>query len=236
MHRSYFLASLTAIAATGPLRAAETPSSVAGIAIPQTPLARAAAQIASSAEPPEIYAHSLRTFLFAELLANARGIRHDAELVYVASILHDTGLTRRYMTESERFEVDGANVALALLRDHGVAGERAGLVWDAVALHDQGGIAKWKAPEIALVNIGVVADFGGQLSALKRSDVIDVLAAAPRDNFIPVFLGAVAAFCKSKPNATGNSWVTDVAHRMVPGFHLDNFVDDVQEDPFASYR
>jgi hypothetical protein len=29
--------------------------------------------------------------------------------------------------------------------------------------------------------------------------------------------------------------VTDVAVRMVPGFHLENFCDEVKEDPFADY-
>jgi hypothetical protein len=27
----------------------------------------------------------------------------------------------------------------------------------------------------------------------------------------------------------------DVGYRMVPGFHLENFVDEVRDDPFAAY-
>ncbi|MBV8149354.1 MAG: phosphohydrolase, partial [Candidatus Eremiobacteraeota bacterium] len=115
-------------------------------------------------------------------------------------------------------------------------GGRADLIWDAVALHDQGGIARWKQPEVMLVNAGVNTDFGANLDILDRSDVIAVLKAAPRDRFVPVFLNVVAAYVKRKPFATGNSWITDVGYRMVPGFHLDNFVDEVQADPFAGYR
>ncbi|HLX25783.1 MAG TPA: HD domain-containing protein [Candidatus Cybelea sp.] len=236
MQRSDFLNSLYAIAAAGPALAASSPKAVAGISIPDTRLAREATHLAASAEPPEIFAHSLRTFLFAELLGAERRVDHDVELVYVASILHDTGLCAQYMSDSERFEVDGANLAKSFLRERGTSDARIGLAWDAVALHDQSGIAKWKQPEVALVNAGVGADFGAHLSTLKREDVVAVLAAAPRDRFIEVLLDAVAAFARRKPQATGNSWVTDVAYRKVPGFHLDNFVDDVQDDPFKDYR
>ena len=211
----------------------EVPTSMSGLRLPDTPLAREATLIARAAEPLEIFNHSLRTFLFAELIATAKLIPHDVEAVYVAAILHDTGLTSTHMSEDQRFEVDGANVAREVVARHGIAGPRADLIWDAIALHDQGGIARWKAPEVMLVNAGVAADFGGYLKLLKRKDVVGVLTAAPRTGFIPVFLEAVAAVAKRKPEATGNCFVTDVGYRMVPGFHLENFCDTVLEDPFA---
>jgi hypothetical protein len=86
-----------------------------------------------------------------------------------------------------------------------------------------------------LVNAGVSADFGGYLDLMQRGDVVAVLARAPRTRFIPVFLEAVAGVAKRKPHATGNCFVTDVAYRMVPGFHLENFCDAVREDPFAAF-
>lgn len=209
-------------------------NSFGGIAIPDTRLARDATSVARTSEPPEIFNHSLRTYFFAELIATAKKLAHDAEAVYVAAILHDTGLSPAHMSANDRFEVDGANLSRAVLRRNGVAGARADLVWDAISLHD-GDIARWKAAEVMLVNAGVSADFGASLELLQRADVIAVLAAAPRTNFIPVFLNAVAAVARRKPRATGNCFVTDVAYRMVPGFHLANFCDEVKEDPFAGY-
>jgi hypothetical protein len=234
MQRSDFLNACSALAATSLIGEAP-PASVAGITIPDSPLAKEATLTARAAEPLEIYNHSLRTFLFAELIAKAKALPHDAEAVYVASILHDTGLTAAHMSETERFEVDGANVAAALLRRQGVAGVRAELVWDAISLHDSGGIARWKQPEVMLVNAGVSADFGAGLGLMQRAEIVAILSAAPRTNFIPVFLAAVAAVAKRKPHATGNCFVTDVAYRMVPGFHLENFCDAVSEDPFVNY-
>ena len=234
MQRSDFLNACSAIAAAS--LAGETPlPSVAGIAIPDTPLSREATAEARSSEPIEIFNHSLRTYLFAELIAKAKNVSHDAEAVYVAAILHDTGLAPAHTSETERFEVDGANFAREILKRHGETGARANLIWDAISLHDSGGIARWKQPEVMLVNAGVAADFGGYLKLLQRNDVMAVLATAPRTNFIPVFLDAVAAVAKRKPQATGNCFVTDVAYRMVPGFHLDNFCDQVKADPFADY-
>jgi|ERR1700733_5883217 len=236
MDRSDFLQGVSVIAAAAPLTAAAPSAahSVAGITVPDSPLAREAAAAARESLPPEIFNHSLRTFLFAELVSKARKIDHDVEAVYVASILHDTGLSEAHMSEGYRFEVDGANLARAILKKHGVTGQRADIVWDAVALHDSS-LARWKGPEVRLVSSGVNADFGAFLDVLDHGDVKSVLAAAPRTNFIPAFLKSVAAVAKKKPNATGTCFVTDVAYRMVPGFHLSNFVDDVTgEDPFAA--
>jgi len=234
MLRSNFLNGVCTVAAVVPLmgQIPSVPKSIAGIAIPDSAMAKEAASVAA-AEPPAIFNHSLRTFLFAELVARAQRIDHDVEAVYVASILHDTGLVPAFMSETERFEVDGANLSRKLLARFGVLGPRADLVWDAVCLHDQGDIAKWKQPEVMLVSAGVGADFGAHASILNRADIASVLAAAPRAGFIPVFLDTVAAFVKRKPDATGNSWVTDVGYRMVPHFHVDNFVDEVKDDPFA---
>jgi hypothetical protein len=234
MQRSDFLNACCAITATT-LVGETPPSSIAGVTIPDTPLAREATIEARSAEPAEIFNHSLRTFLFAELIAKAKGLRHDAEVVYVAAILHDTGLTPAHMSKTERFEVDGANLAREILSRHGVVSARADLVWDAISLHDSAGIARWKSAEVMLVNAGVAADFGAHLDLMRRSDIIAVLARASRTNFVPVFLEAIASVAKQKPNATGNCFVTDVAYRMVPGFHLENFCDEVREDPFAGY-
>lgn len=213
-----------------------TDKRIGGITIPDSTVAREATELARESLPLEIFNHCMRTFLFAELIAKANSIRHDAELVYVASILHDTGMSPRHMSDAAPFEVDGADVARSLLLRHGIAGARVDLAWDAIALHDNGGIAQRKAPEVVLVNSGVSADFGGSLERLERADVRAVLAFAPRTRFIEAFLDASAAVAKRKPLASAHSFVADVGYRRVPGFHLPNFCDAVRTDPFATYR
>jgi HD domain len=237
MNRSTFLGALAAISAAVQPQASVAVSSkrIAGIAIPDTPLATAALSIAKSVESTALLNHSLRAYLFAELIAKAKHIEHDVELVYVASILHDTGLCSKYMSASNPFEVDGANVARALLASHGVPDARTDIAWDAIALHDNGGIARHKQPEVMLVNAGVGADFGGSLDILARADVVRVLEAAPRTHFIDAFLATVAVVAKRKPFASAHSFVADVGYCKVPGFKLPSFCDEVKADPFAGY-
>jgi hypothetical protein len=237
MRRNDFLNALTAVAAAVPLGAgaAARAAIVAGIGVPDTALALAATEAARIGNPA-VFNHCLRTFYFAELIGQAKRIPHDSELVYVASILHDTGLVPQYMTAAERFEVDGANLSRTIMKQHGASATAADTVWDAIVLHDQSGIARWKAPEVRLVSAGVGADFGGSLDLMTRDQIVAVLDAAPRAGFIDAFLDAVAAVAKRKPFATGACFVTDVAYRRVPGFHLDNFVDEVADDPFKGYE
>ena len=117
MDRLHFIATLTT-AATAPAAKLRGGPTIAGVPIPASAFAAEATAIATAAESPEVFAHSLRTFLFAELVARASGIEHDAEAVYVASILHDAGLSARYMSDRRRFEVDGAFLALDLCKKH----------------------------------------------------------------------------------------------------------------------
>ena len=208
---------------------------LAGIRVPDSALARDAEVVAREALPLEIYRHSLRAFLFAELIARVAKVEHDVEAVYVAAMLHDVGLSAAHASDSYRFEIDGANVARDVLARHGVRGARADVVWDAIALHDST-LADWKQAEVRLVCGGVCVDFGEFLDRLERADVAAVLHAAPRDGFVNVFLEAVAAIARRKPFATGSCFVTDVAHRLVPGFSPGNFADAVRgADPFASF-
>lgn len=224
------------VAAAVPLsNAAPAAKSIAGIPIPDSQLASEATSLAKSAEPVEIFNHSLRTYLFAELIAKAKNVSHDQELVYVASILHDTGMCSQYMSATSPFEVDGANLTRTLLSKHGASETRSYLGWDAVALHDNGGLAQHKQAEVMLVNSGVAADFGAYLSTMARTDISAVLQVAPRTNFIDAFLAAAAAVASKKPLASAHSFVADVGYCKVPGFHIPSFCDGIHDDPFADF-
>ena len=251
MERSTFLLTAAAVltplvaqakAADGPPdAAAQSPEipmkTIAGIAVPDTDLANEATSIAKTSLPPEIFNHSLRTYLFAKLIATAKKIDHDAEIVYVASILHDSGMSAAHMSDTRPFEVDGAFVARDLLAKHGVSDARMDAAWDAIALHDNSPIAVHKQPEVRLVNAGVGADFGGFFDVLTKQQILDVLAAAPRAKFLDVFLDACTALAKKKPLASYHSFVADVGYKRVPGFSLPNFADEVASgDPFAPYE
>ena len=80
------------------------------------------AVVQSSASEP-IADHSIRSFLFARLLAEHEGCLNDAaydeQLLFAATVMHDLGLGHQAQGQA-RFEVEGADLAAAVLRNHGV--------------------------------------------------------------------------------------------------------------------
>ncbi|NAZ80418.1 HD domain-containing protein [Kineococcus sp. R8] len=131
---------------------------------PETPLARTAHEFLVGGSAQTLVNHSLRSYLFARRVADLRGLRPDVdfddEVVFVSCALHDVGLTEAGNGD-QRFEVDGADLAVRVLRDAGMAADRTSLVWDAIALHTSAGIADRKAPEIALSFYGIALDVFG---------------------------------------------------------------------------
>lgn len=117
----------------------------------RTRLARDAAQLVGEAEGELLFEHSTRVFLWAALAGRHKGVQYHPELLYVASIFHDFGLTSAYRESHSRFEVDGANAARDFLRRHGVADAASERVWLAVALHTTNGISEHLSPIAALL-------------------------------------------------------------------------------------
>lgn len=83
---------------------------------------------------PYLFNHVVRSWLFAVQLAELQGVSYDEEVVAVASLLHDVGLTREYQGK-RRFEVEGADAARALAKAGGMDDRRAQLIWYCVALN-----------------------------------------------------------------------------------------------------
>ncbi len=79
----------------------------------------------------------------------------DPELAYVGGLFHDLGgLTAKYRTTGQRFEVDGADVAFDFLKEHGRSEDDARNVWLAIALHTTPGLPEHLGPDVAVVSLG----------------------------------------------------------------------------------
>ncbi|MFC0627607.1 HD domain-containing protein [Kribbella deserti] len=130
---------------------------------PSTDLAVAALRHARDLEQPAVFNHSMRSYLYGRFIGAERGLRpdldYDDELLFFGCVLHDTGLSGQRAGE-QTFDIDGADHAVEFLGGLGVAPERLEVVWDAIALHLQPGIASRKRPEIALVSAGAGFDLG----------------------------------------------------------------------------
>lgn len=155
---------------------------------PPTPLAISALNHARAVQPDWLTDHCLRAYLFGRAVGEAGGAQFDDELLFVAAVLHDLGLTDAADT-GQRFEVDGADAAAAFLEPAGMAAERVGVVWEAIALHTSLGLTKRSPAEVRLLQAGTMLDVTGPaakvppeaLAALPRGDVaqrlMDVIVA-----------------------------------------------------------
>jgi hypothetical protein len=146
------------------------------LALPAGPLARASLAAATATESKPIADHSIRSFLYARLLADQEGSRKDAaydeDLLFAACVLHDLGLGT-LATGAARFEVEGADLAASLLARHGVTAPDADRVWEAIALHSSHGIAERRGLLAYLTYKGVFTDAGRftDLPAVQREAV-----------------------------------------------------------------
>src|SRR5258708_4239450 len=138
------------------------PRSVAGIEIPGSRVARAAAALSRQACPEVLFNHCMRTFLFGALHERHHGRPYNADAAFVAAALHDLGLLAAFESEGKPFEVDSANVAERVALENGLAPDIAILVWNAAAMHDmRWAVVERQNPTVELVAAGASADVVG---------------------------------------------------------------------------
>ncbi|HJD83366.1 HD domain-containing protein [Kitasatospora aureofaciens] len=177
------------------------------ITLPGTPLADAVVNLIRPVETPSVFNHSIRSYLFARLVAGRLGLAagHDYQddLLFAACAMHDLGLASDG-PHSQRFEVEGADRAASFLTDRGVSAADADQVWQAIALHTSSGIAERRGTLCVLVREGVTLDFGGQVGANHVDAVTDeqadaVHAAYPRLDMIRSLTDAIVAQAAKDP-------------------------------------
>ncbi|GLF92825.1 nuclear transport factor 2 family protein [Streptomyces yaizuensis] len=183
------------------------PESYAGLELPRTELAIAARRYAEELTDPVVFRHSLRGYLFGRALGEARALRagadYDDELMFIASVLHDLGVSDEGNAD-ERFEVDGADLAARFLSGHGMPDDRVALVWDAIALHTFGGVGARKGPEVMLCHAGIAADILGKDRGLLPAGFADrVHAELPREDLAYALTDAIVAQCLDNPRKAG---------------------------------
>ncbi|WP_394837613.1 HD domain-containing protein [Pendulispora rubella] len=211
------------------------PNRIAGVRIPDSQLAREATELAHACSEPTIFNHVVRTYVFAELAAQKLDVRHDLEVLYVASVLHDLGLTERFAAD-ERFEVDGADAARTFLLERGVDVARTALIWDAIALHTTVGIADRKEPEVALVHLGTQLDVVGVTVKSSQMHVRDlpsealeeILTVLPRLGIQQALGDAVGRLLVKKPHTAYFTFATDIARRHVPNFREPSYYESLK--------
>ena len=208
------------------------PRTVAGVRLPDTPLARSSVALATAAYPPYLLNHALRTYVFGALSGRANQLSFDLETLFLGCLLHDLGLTPKFEGDLP-FEIQGAQGARKFLIEQGMPAVKADMVWDGIAMHPLW-IGSFKRPEISLVGAGAGADvIGPDPKEIPAAKVAETLSAFPRLRFKDQFLKTCTDVLTRHPRGAGQTFMRDIAERYVPNFHHPNFCERMAEAPFS---
>jgi hypothetical protein len=202
-----------------------------GVTVPDTRLAREATELVRDTESSLLFNHSTRVYCFGSLAGKKLGLKFDPELLYIAAMFHDMGLTPQYSSKSDRFEVDGANAARAFLRHHNIAQQDIDTVWTAISLHTTPGIPQYMHPVVALLTNGVEMDvLGIAYSEFSGVDREAIVAAYPRtEHFKEDIIQAFYDGIRHKPETAFGNVKADVLADKDPRFQRTNFCSMIRD-------
>ena len=204
-----------------------------GIIVPDTPLVARAMEEARAVSEPYLFNHAVRSWLFSVQIANQQGAPYDEEVVAVSSLLHDLGLTKAH-AGTRRFEVEGADVARRLARDHGVGDRRGQLIWYCVALNATLSLSPYAEREVGLCTVGAGIDYAGFLSEqVPKKTMASILAAYPRLQMKQQLKDCLCGIARERPQTTYENFIRDFGERFVPGYRPSiSTVDLLEKAPF----
>jgi hypothetical protein len=208
---------------------------IEAMSIPDSKLCKEITELVRDTESELLFNHSSRVYYFGALTGLRRGLCVDRELLYAGAMFHDMGLTPQYSSQTERFEVDGANTARDFLKAHNVAQNAIELVWTAIALHTTPGIPVHMHPIIALVTAGVEMDVLGiayeEFTEAQREAVIRAYPRSPgfKEDIIQAFYEGI----KHKPETTFGNVKADVLADKDPQFVGANFCNIIRNSHWS---
>jgi hypothetical protein len=172
---------------------------------PDTALAREADLLVRSASPPALYGHAMRTWAFADLFAQRDRVDHDPEMLYLACVMHDLGITPAHDRKDGSavcFAVEGARAASSFAVDHGMSAERATVVGEAISLHPNITVPERYGPVATLLSKGVSLDaIGRRLEQLPRQAVSLITSRWPRDGTADTLIAAMSTQASVRPHS-----------------------------------
>jgi hypothetical protein len=203
--------------------------------VPESRLTREATGLLREFSTPLLFNHSHRVFFWAEEQGKRSGKKFDVELLFISAAFHDLGLIRRFSSDDDRFEVDGANAVRQFLEHHGVSSSRIQIAWDAIALHTTPGIAAYKPIEVELLYNGISLDVLGIGFQDFPTDVRErVVAEYPRADFKQGIANAFYQGFEYKTLTAEGTCNEDVCSHFIRHYKRSDFYEQIQNSPFQN--
>jgi hypothetical protein len=169
---------------------------------PDSALARTAEERVRELSTSELYGHCLRTWAFSAMFASRERVAHDPELLYLACVLHDLGLTSAHDTKAACFAVEGARAAHRLLCAEGAEEQRARRVAEAISLHLNITVPPALGVEASLLSKGVSLDtVGRRVESMSAPALATVAARWPREGFATWMVAATDRQAEIRPQS-----------------------------------
>ncbi len=157
------------------------------IRLPDSAAALRASEHARALSQPWLFNHCLRTYVWGAMLGQLDQINFDQELLFVASTLHDLGLTDSHNCKEPScscFAVEGARAAHSFVAAIGWENERCDRLAEAISLHLNVRVGLGHGPEAHLLHEGAALDvIGARLRQIGPKAASAVLEQYPRLGF-----------------------------------------------------
>jgi hypothetical protein len=175
---------------------------------PESSVCSDAFSLSAQVSPPFLLNHAVRTFAWGCVIAHHEHLAFDRELFYVASLLHDVGLTEAF--DGPRcFELQSGEAARRFARERGWDADRCDLLGEAIRLHMQPRVVLEDGVEAYLLDQATSLDVvGNGLDDVDGKYVEVILSLSPREGFKSGFLELLVAQARAKPGC-----MADIAMR-----------------------
>jgi hypothetical protein len=158
------------------------------LTVPDTAAAAHAYELADAFCSPALRNHCVRSYLWGTALAGREGIAVDAELLYVAAMLHDFGLLPAFDHPWTSFEQVGGTVAVVFAAGAGWPPARQQRVSEVIVRHMGYAGDPADDPEGHLLERATTIDVsGGGIELVPAALRTEVLARWPRLSFAAEF-------------------------------------------------
>lgn len=176
--------------------------------VPDSAAAALALEVAGRFCSPALLAHSCRSYLWAAEYGRSRGIAFDAELLYVAAMLHDIGLVPVFDSATVPFEETGGAVAWVFAAGAGWEAARRDRAAAVIVAHMADEVDPAADPEGHLLELATGLDVSGRRPedwpAAFRTEV---LTRYPRQGLAEEFLGCFSEQARRKPASRAGRFV-----------------------------
>jgi hypothetical protein len=186
------------------------------LTFPSGPACVTATEVAAAYSAPSLLNHSMRVYAWAVALGGVHHVDFDAELLFVAAMLHDVGLAAEFDSHTKPFEVAGGHVAWVFAAGAGWPPGRRARLTEVIVRHMWADVDPAEDPEGFLLSRAAAADIAGRdVTDLPAGLRTEVLERYPRLDLVEEFLRCFRDQADRKPDSSaGAAMRNDLATRM----------------------